>query len=202
MPAGWKMPGRTLREASELADKESKTYFDLWLVSIDGRLGVKKPKFVTKRAASEAHGEWPRPALAMMTGSMSPEELLKRMDEKKGDDRQMALAEGYFYLGQHYLVTGDKKAAGIYFQKTRDLDVCLYIEHVAAGFELQRLKNDDTAASAAPVSNRAVTITVSWTERPCVATTSRKPLPCRLAGHAALFAHRLQCHVALAQGIA
>jgi lipoprotein NlpI len=67
------------------------------------------------------------------------------------------LAEGYFYLGQHYLVTGDKKAAGSYFQKTRDLDVFLYIEHVAAGFELQRLKNDGTAASAAPASNRAVT---------------------------------------------
>jgi lipoprotein NlpI len=146
-----------LARASELADKEAKTYFDLWLVSIYGRLGVKIPDSITKRAAAEAHGEWPRPALAMMTGSISPEELLKRMDEKKGDDRQMALAEGYFYLGQHYLVTGDKKAAGSYFQKTRDLDVFLYIEHVAAGFELQRLKNDGTAASAAPASNRAVT---------------------------------------------
>ena len=145
-----------LARASELADKEAKTYFDLWLVSIYGRLGVKIPDPITKRAAAEAHGEWPRPALAMMTGSISPEELLKRMDEKKGDDRQMALAEGYFYLGQHYLVTGDKKAAETYFQKTRDLDVFLYIEHVAAGFELQRLKNDGTAASAAPASNRAV----------------------------------------------
>ena len=45
----------------------------------------------------------------------------------------MALAEGYFYLGQHYLVAGDKKPPDI-FQKTRDLDVFLYIEHVAAGF--------------------------------------------------------------------
>jgi lipoprotein NlpI len=145
-----------LARASELADKESKTYFDLWLVSVDGRLGTKIPDSIIKRAASEAQGEWPRPALAMLTGAMSPEELLKRMDEKKGDDRQMALAEGYFYLGQHYLVAGDKKTAAVYFQKTRDLDICLYIEHVAAGFELQRLKNDGTAASAPPASNRAV----------------------------------------------
>jgi len=98
-----------LARASELADKESKTYFDLWLASVDGRLGTKIPDSITKRAASEAHGEWPRPALAMLTGSMSPEELLKRMDEKKGDDRQMALAEGYFYLGQHYLVIGTRR---------------------------------------------------------------------------------------------
>jgi len=145
-----------LARASELADKEAKTYYDLWLVSIDGRLGTAISDSITRRAASEAHGEWPRPALAMMTGSMSPEDLLKRMDEKKGDDRQMALAEGYFYLGQHYLVAGDKKTAATYFQKTRDLDICLYIEHVAAGFELQRLKDGGTAASAPPASNRAV----------------------------------------------
>jgi len=75
---------------------------------------------------------------------------------KKGDDRQMALAEGYFYLGQHYLVIGGQEdRRDLIFQKTRDLDICLYIEHVAAGFELQRLKNDDTAA-APPASNRAV----------------------------------------------
>ena len=59
MPAGWKTPGRDLARASELADKEAKTYFDLWLLSIYGRLGVKIPDAITKRAAAEAHGEWP-----------------------------------------------------------------------------------------------------------------------------------------------
>ncbi|KRR18260.1 hypothetical protein CQ14_25435 [Bradyrhizobium lablabi] len=145
-----------LARASELADKEAKTYLDLWLVAIGGRLGAKVPDSIITRAAAESNGEWPRPALAMLTGSMSPEELLKRMDEKKGDDRQMALAEGYFYLGQHYLVAGDKKTAASYFQKTRDLDIFLYIEHVAAGYELQRLKDDGTAASAPPTANRTV----------------------------------------------
>ncbi len=85
----------------------------------------------------------------MMTGAISPEELLKLMDEKKGDERQMALAEGYFYLGQHYLVVGDTKTAESYFQKTRDLDIFIYVEHVAAGFELQRLAKDGAGASTA-----------------------------------------------------
>lgn len=85
----------------------------------------------------------------MMTGAISPEELLKLMDDKKGDERQMALAEGYFYLGQHYLIAGDTKMAQSYFQKTRDLDIFIYVEHVAAGFELQQLAKDSAATSTA-----------------------------------------------------
>ena len=139
-----------LEKGSDLADKESKIYHDLWLVFISGRLGQPAPDSLAKRAAAEAHGEWPRPALAMLTGSMSPDELLKLMDEKKGDERVMALAEGYFYLGQHYLLAGDSKTAQSYFEKTRSLDVCIYVEHVAAGFELERLKNASAVTSAAP----------------------------------------------------
>ena len=99
-----------LERGSAVAYKEAKTYFDLWLVAIGGRLGKPVPDFIAKQAAAEAHGEWPRPALAMMTGAISPEELLKLMDDKKDDERQMALAEGYFYLGQHYLIACDTKA--------------------------------------------------------------------------------------------
>jgi lipoprotein NlpI len=143
-----------LERASGLADKESKTYVDLWLVAVCGRLGQPMPDAIVKRAAAEAQGEWPRPALAMLTGAMSPEQLLKVMDEKKGDDRQMALAEGYFYLGQHYLIAGDNAAARTYFEKTRSLDVFVYIEHLAAGLELERLKNAGAVTSAAPSTER------------------------------------------------
>ena len=36
-----------------------------------------------------------------------------------------------------------------YFQKTRDLDIFIYVEHVAAGFELQQLAKDGAATSTA-----------------------------------------------------
>ena len=52
----------------------------------------------------------------------------------------MALAEGYFYVGEHYMTLGDKTRAREYFEKTRQLDVFIYTEHAAAGFELQRLE--------------------------------------------------------------
>jgi len=52
----------------------------------------------------------------------------------------MTLAEAYFYVAQHYLVDGDKAKAREYLERTRQLDVAIYTEHVAALFELNRLK--------------------------------------------------------------
>jgi lipoprotein NlpI len=127
--------------ASAANDNESRMYSDLWLSWTLQRLGKPVPAAVAKRAAADPHGDWPRPALAMINGDLAPEEMLKLLDQKSGDERRMALAEGYFYLGQRYLALGDKSLAREYFEKTRQLDVIIYTEHAAAGFELQRLKD-------------------------------------------------------------
>jgi lipoprotein NlpI len=149
--------GADFVKASELADVETKTYADMWLVATYGRLGKAIPPDLIKRAAAEAGGEWPHSGLAMMTGALSPEAMLKSLEKKQGDERQMALAEAYFYLGEHYLVTGDSKTAQSYFQKTRELGVIGYIEHNCAQFELERLKNQSATATARPATTpRAV----------------------------------------------
>ena len=62
----------------------------------------------------------------------------------------MTLAEAYFYLGEHYLDTGDNKTARSYFEKTRGLGVITYTEHISAQFELSRLKGDGATASDEP----------------------------------------------------
>jgi lipoprotein NlpI/transglutaminase-like putative cysteine protease len=142
-------------KASELADQETKIYCDIWLASAFGRLKKTLPDDVARRAAADARGEWPRAGLAMLTGAISPDDLLKTLEEKKGDERDMALAEAYFYLGEHYLVAGDNKTAQSYFEKTRGLGVIIYTEHIAAGLELARLKADGSAASAAPAAAAA-----------------------------------------------
>jgi lipoprotein NlpI len=117
------------------------------------RLKKAVPDEVIKRAAANAHGEWPRAGLAVMTGAMSPDEMLRTLDEKKGDERAMALAEAYFYIGEHYLDAGDSKTAQSYFEKTRALGVIIYTEDISAAFELARLKGDSPAASAAPAAH-------------------------------------------------
>jgi lipoprotein NlpI len=127
-------------KASDLADKDSQVFSDLWNALANQRLGRSIPADVMKRAAAQPRGDWPRPALATLTGALAPDEMLRLInDEKTGDDRQMALTEGYFYLGELYLSRGDKEMARDYFEKARQLQVIIYTEHIAAGFELQRL---------------------------------------------------------------
>jgi lipoprotein NlpI len=126
--------------AASALDKEGFVYNDLWLSWTYRRLGKPVPEILAKRAVKEAHGDWPRAALAMLNGALTPDEVLALLDQKSGDDRLMALAEGYFYVGQHHLLTGNKDLAREYFEKVRQLNVILYTENTAAKFELQRLK--------------------------------------------------------------
>jgi lipoprotein NlpI len=139
-----------LTKASELADAESRVYCDLWLAIAYARLGRPFPADLLKRATTELHGEWPRPALGMVAGVVTPDDVIKSVDDKKGDDRLMALAEGYFYIGEHHLAIGDSKTAETYFNKTRELGVIIYIEHIAAGLELARMGRETSTASSAP----------------------------------------------------
>lgn len=126
-------------KSSAVSDNETRLYSDLWLAWTLQRLGRPLPDDLVQRANADPRGDWPRPALAMITGALTPEDMLKLLDAKSGDDARMALAEGYFYIGEHYLVLGDKARARDYFEKTRALDVIIYTEHVAAGFELKKL---------------------------------------------------------------
>jgi lipoprotein NlpI len=76
----------------------------------------------------------------MLTGSMTPDELLKILEQKAGDDREMALSEGYFYLGQHYRARGDNVRAAEYFEKAFQQQVVIYLEHNASKHELAQIK--------------------------------------------------------------
>ncbi|MGZ5717850.1 MAG: DUF3857 domain-containing protein [Burkholderiales bacterium] len=132
-----------LRKASELEPNEPDLYIDLWLTWTSKRLGKPVPEAALQRALADPQGEWPRPALAMLNGKLQPDEMLNLLERKSGDDLEMARAEGYFYLGQHFLLQGDKSKAREYFEKTRELGVLMYTEHAAARFELERLKRSE-----------------------------------------------------------
>jgi lipoprotein NlpI len=98
----------------------------------------------------------------VLAGELAPAELLKIIGRKTGDEGQMTSSEGYFYLGQHYLAQGDRAKARELFQKTRQMNVVIYMEHKAAGFELQRLQEtagtdplDDAPADKSAAGKRA-----------------------------------------------
>jgi lipoprotein NlpI len=135
--------------AAELAEGDGKVYCELWLVAALGRAGTRLPDEIVQRAGASIKGPWPMPALAMMTGALSPDDLLKTFDDKKGDERRMLLSEAHFYIGQHDMMRGDKEAAKLSFEKSREQGVILYVEHIAAGFELQRLAKEGAGVAAA-----------------------------------------------------
>jgi len=135
--------------AADTDDREAQVMNDLWLAWSYQRLGRPLPQAVRERAAQEPRGAWPRPALAVLAGDVSAEEMLKLIERKSGDERTMALTEGYFYLAQYYLGRGETAKARKLFEDTRRLNVIIYVEHTAARFELQRL-GGSTETGAVP----------------------------------------------------
>ncbi len=121
-------------------DRSDKIYVDLWLAWTLKRLEKPLPTDLTARIQEDSRGEWPRPALALIAGVISPDEMLDLVNRKQGDEREMALAEAWFYLGQHYLLHNQPSEARRAFANARGKEITMYIEHVAAGFELKRLE--------------------------------------------------------------
>jgi lipoprotein NlpI len=140
-------------KASETSDKEAQVFADLWLAWTYQRLGKALPDDLVKRAAAQANGPWPRPALAVLTGSMAPGDLVRLIERKSGDEGKMVASEGYFYLGQHFLARGEAAKARELFQKARQANVFIYTEHKAAEFELRKLP--EPAGAAAPEGEAA-----------------------------------------------
>lgn len=116
-----------------------KVYAQLWQAWTLQRLGRPLPAELQAAASADPKGAWPRPALAMLAGQMTPDQVIDQIGRKSGDDQELALAEGWFYIGEHQLNAKRPDQAREAFEKARAKGITRYIEHAAAGFELQRL---------------------------------------------------------------
>ena len=116
-----------------------KTYAQLWQAWTLQRLHLPLPAALQTAASADPKGAWPRPALAMLAGSMTPEQVIEQIGLKRGDDAELALAEGWFYIGQYQINAKQPEKARDAFENARGKGITRYIEHAAAGFELQRL---------------------------------------------------------------
>lgn len=123
-------------------DASDKVYAQMWHAWTLGLLKRPLPADLEAAARSTASGDWPRPALALHAGAGTPEQMMAFVEKKSGDDRHMALAEAWFYVGQYHKVRGEREKAAAAFQKAVDQGVTMYIEHAAAQFELQRPGGD------------------------------------------------------------
>jgi lipoprotein NlpI len=131
--------GDFARAAAAHPDASGKVFPLLWQAWSLQRLGRPLPDDLKKLAAADSQGAWPLPALALATGLITPDQLLALIDRKQGDDREAALAEGLFAIGEYWLTQADVEKARDAFAKSRAQGITPYVEYGAAGFELQRL---------------------------------------------------------------
>lgn len=127
-------------EARQGDDESDGLYARLWQVWSLQRAGRPLGTELQALAGRDVRGAWPRPALAMLVGALSPEQVIADVQNKKGDERELTLAEAWFYVGQHHRAKGDMGQARAAFEKARGQGITMYIEHVAAGFELAQMK--------------------------------------------------------------
>ncbi|MEP7100118.1 MAG: transglutaminase domain-containing protein, partial [Burkholderiales bacterium] len=120
-------------------DAGNKAYAQLWLAWTLQRLNRPLPAELQAAASADPKGAWPRPALAMFAGQMTPDQVIEQIERKTGDDQELAMVEGWFYIGEYQLNAKQADKAREAFDKARAKGITRYIEHAAAGFELQRL---------------------------------------------------------------
>lgn len=128
------------RAAQAAPNDSAKRYAMLWWTWTSQRLHRPTPKLIADLSPPPGGG-WPWPAQALLLGRLTEDQVLGFVNAKSGDDRQLALAEAWFYIGQNQLLKGQVEAARHSFELARQQGVSVYLEHVAAGFELQRLKS-------------------------------------------------------------
>jgi transglutaminase-like putative cysteine protease/tetratricopeptide (TPR) repeat protein len=124
------------KAAADRSDARAKDFALLWQALALARAGRAMPPALS---ATDPQGAWPRPALAMIAGRAGPEQVLEQVARKDGDDRELTLAEAWFYVGEHALIRSQPEPARSAFEKARAQGIVHYLEHIAAGLELQRL---------------------------------------------------------------
>ena len=127
---------KAVADRTEAGDK---AYAQLWQAWTLQRLNRPLPAALQAAATADPNGAWPRPALAMVVGQITPEQVIEHLGRKTGDDQELALVEAWFYIGQHHLNAKQPEKAREAFEKARAKGITRYVEHSAAGFELQRL---------------------------------------------------------------
>jgi lipoprotein NlpI/transglutaminase-like putative cysteine protease len=127
------------KAAANRTEPVTKPYAMLWWAATLQRLGRPLPADFQALAAADPVRAWPQSGLGLYTGQATPEQVIAALDGRTGDDRQLALAEAWFYVGQYELARGEAARAKAAFEKARAQGVTIYIEHVAAGIELQRI---------------------------------------------------------------
>ncbi len=130
---------RIFGQAFDVSGSAGTLIYSFWQHITAGRSGGRIMSRLESRMQSHEGREWPYPVGQMFLGRLSPSELLDAAQhEDKGIERDQ-LAEANFYIGQKFLLDGDKAKAADFFDACQELNVTPYLEHHFSRIELKDL---------------------------------------------------------------
>ncbi|MFX0200285.1 MAG: tetratricopeptide repeat protein [Candidatus Hodarchaeota archaeon] len=119
--------------------KPKNIYRMLWLYIAQERAGKSGLHELSDNIKKADLGKWPGPVASILLEEISPQELLEKTKDKDQRVEKQRQCEAYFYLGQYYLLKGDKEKAAQMFKLCLETKVTYYIEYTGAKVELGRM---------------------------------------------------------------
>ena len=127
------------RFESRLKIKPPHVFPMLWLYLARARSGQDPKAELAGYMKSAKKGHWIYEAAQLYLGKATPEQVLEAARKGERGELREREAEAYFYIGQYFLVNGDKKAATDYFRKVVGTGITRFYEFTGAEVELKRL---------------------------------------------------------------
>ncbi len=128
-----------LTQSFDASDGEAALYSALWQ-----HLAAKRSHAASSVLESQLDRvmvrTWPYPVAEMLLGRVSPDQLLVRAESDDKGMQRDRLCEAYFYIGQKYLLDGQKEQARSAFEKSAAQEVFPFGEYGYALHELGRVK--------------------------------------------------------------
>jgi lipoprotein NlpI len=125
------------RRAWRLSDTDSSMYNAIWLDIVSRRAGLEETLLLDDWLAQIDPKRWPAPVMAMLRGTVSPEQSIAAaaaVDPRTALGQQ---CEAYFYAGQLHLIRGEAEQARAAFASAVATGAIEYLEYDWAMRELE-----------------------------------------------------------------
>ncbi len=97
---------------------------------------------------------WPGPVVLLYLGEIEPDKLLARARDDDKEVEKGQLCEGYFYVGEYYLLEARADLALNAFILARNTGLVDYVEYIGAEAEIRRLGREHLKRTAKKRSRR------------------------------------------------
>lgn len=114
------------------------TYAILWLYLGQERAGKRGKSLLAENASRLDLTQWPGQVVDFYLGRTTADDLKASIDGPDSRERREKECEYFFYVGEYYLLRGEKKAAAKMFRRALDTGITDFIEYTTAKVELER----------------------------------------------------------------